>query len=606
MSLRNATKTKKSAQNAERDPRSETPALRGTGSRVTRSATHEANNKEEHQKKYDEARKHLVTIGILGSTQPCSPQTISNALQALTDASTKIPPDIVKTIQSLSVVTKDMEHHCAGCNRAERLPETLKELRTEILLTIEAGIDDLGNAIRNRMSDPEGTSGIAERMEEAANNLSKVAQEVETRITKAAETSDQIANNAQTYRDALLRDPRPGTTRQVETEEHRAIEEARERKERQVLVEFLDAQSLSISLEAIQEKAEEAIKQVKSPDSPQDTSIVSVSKTRKNAVVINFNTKEAAQWLRTSTVSLEFEAYFITGADVKPRQYSIVVPRIPLTFDPEDDSHLREVEEANGLEEYCIAKARWIKPAHRRKPGQKSAYATFLINDVNIANKCIKDGLLVCRMKTYPSKLKLEPTQCMKCRGWGHFANACSQVNDTCGTCGGGHRTSNCTEEDKKYCASCKDNSHASWDRNCPEFVKRCSWFDNKHPDNMLKYFPTDAAWTQQVRPARLPFHDRFPARFAVGSLPPPNRNGRELPTRPIEKPTKRSKNKDKRATEQMTLENYYVSRSQSQNQNLSGAENISREEGEVESDLFFSSRQSDNAETESIETSGW
>ena len=71
--------------------------------------------------------------------------------------------------------------------------------------------------------------------------------------------------------------------------------------------------------------------------------------------------------------------------------------------------------------------------------------------------------------------------------------------------------------------------------RGCLEFIKCCSWYDDKHLDNMLRFFPTDKTWTQEARPPRLPFTERFPARFAVGALPPHNCNGRDLPTRPIE-----------------------------------------------------------------------
>jgi hypothetical protein len=44
-----------------------------------------------------------------------------------------------------------------------------------------------------------------------------------------------------------------------------------------------------------------------------------------------------------------------------------------------------------------------------------------------------------------------------------------------------------------------------------------------------------------------MPFKDSFPSRFAVGSLPLPNCNERELPTCPIEKQPKHSKGKGKR-----------------------------------------------------------
>jgi hypothetical protein len=121
------------------------------------------------------------------------------------------------------------------------------------------------------------------------------------------------------------------------------------------------------------------------------------------------------------------------------------------------------------------------------------------------------------------------------------------------------------------------------------------------HPENTLKFFPTDSSWTHEVRPKKIPFEDRFPTRFAVGSLPPPNRNGRGLPTRPIEKQPKRPKGKGKDKGKgkalpgQTTIEDFLASRrpgsqnrSQGQSSSQPAAEIDAREEGEV-SELFHS-----------------
>ena len=218
-----------------------------------------------------------------------------------------------------------------------------------------------------------------------------------------------------------------------------------------------------------------------------------------------------------------FVANFISGSLVKMRGYTLIVPRISLMFNPENVEHLREAEEINGLNKNIIAKARWIKPAYRCKPDQRVAHATMLFNDVGQANNCIKDGLYICGAKVFPMRLKQELTQCMKCRKWGHYADECRDTRNPCSTCRGEHRMSDCMEEGKKFCVSCKSNSHASWDRECPEFAKRCAWYDTNHPENSLKFFPTDDAWSKEVRPPRIPSAERFPACFAVQSLPPLN-----------------------------------------------------------------------------------
>jgi hypothetical protein len=137
-----------------------------------------------------------------------------------------------------------------------------------------------------------------------------------------------------------------------------------------------------------------------------------------------------------------------------------------------------------------------------------------------------------------------------------------------CGICRGEHRTSDCSEDGKRFCASCKSDSHTSWDRNCPELIKHCTWYNGRHPDNLLRFFPTEDSWMQEARPAHFLFMERFLVRFAVGSLPLPNHNGRELPARTIEKPAWHPKKKGKKAAGQTTIDRYFQS---SQRQSVTG-----------------------------------
>ena len=59
-----------------------------------------------------------------------------------------------------------------------------------------------------------------------------------------------------------------------------------------------------------------------------------------------------------------------------------------------------------------------------------------------------------------------------------------------------------------------------SWDRNCPEFTKRCGRLDERNPENEMPYFPTEQDWTQTERPTRIPPVERFPGTYTVNSLP--------------------------------------------------------------------------------------
>jgi hypothetical protein len=58
-----------------------------------------------------------------------------------------------------------------------------------------------------------------------------------------------------------------------------------------------------------------------------------------------------------------FANAFSKGAHIREQEYSLIAPRVLLTFEPDNSAHLREIEEANLLQVCIICRARWIKLA---------------------------------------------------------------------------------------------------------------------------------------------------------------------------------------------------------------------------------------------------
>jgi hypothetical protein len=141
---------------------------------------------------------------------------------------------------------------------------------------------------------------------------------------------------------------------------------------------------------------------------------------------------------------------------MKARNFQILVPRVPVIFEPDNKGNIRELEEQNNMTEGSLPKARWIKPVYRRTLGQHSAHLALSVSTPEDANTLIRDGIYICGVKTYPRKLKTEPKQCMKCRKWGHFAADCLEDKDACGNCGENHHTKECPDSSRRYCISCK------------------------------------------------------------------------------------------------------------------------------------------------------
>lgn len=219
---------------------------------------------------------------------------------------------------------------------------------------------------------------------------------------------------------------------------------------------------------------------------------------------------------------------------VKDRSYQLLVLRIPVNFKPDTEEHLHEIEELNNISANRICKVKCIKPIYRRTPGQQFAHLALTMWSLKDANILIRDGIYICGVRSYPKKLKIKPKQCMRCRKWGHFTTEWLAEKEACENCANEHRMKDCPSKIKQYCVSCRNNTHTSWDRTCPEFKCQVDQMDESHPENMLTYFPTEEDWTMHTCPSRLELDERFPAKYVVASLPPPAHEEQQVATRPI------------------------------------------------------------------------
>ncbi|KAF5331424.1 hypothetical protein D9611_011885 [Ephemerocybe angulata] len=207
-----------------------------------------------------------------------------------------------------------------------------------------------------------------------------------------------------------------------------------------------------------------------------------------------------AKWMRTDWNSENLGAKL--QGKVEERTATMIVEKIPTTFDP--TTGLREVEEANGYATGDIVSCRWLKAINRRYPGQLQAHAIMTFKNADTANRAKDTRLSICGTMVQVRKDKKEPHRCGKCHMYGHWVKDCKAKEDVCGTCGTtGHRTSDCTTQQKRACISCKGGNHASWDRRCPEFLRRCHDFDQRHPENTMPYHPTEDAWTWMREPTQ-------------------------------------------------------------------------------------------------------
>ena len=103
------------------------------------------------------------------------------------------------------------------------------------------------------------------------------------------------------------------------------------------------------------------------------------------------------------------------------------------------------------------------------------------------------------------------PPQCPKCHAFGHIAEICDAVADTCRKCSGAHRTSECTSTDIR-CARCGKTDHTASSR-------RCKRQPHNNPRSKA-YRPKSKPLQQRTYASMVNPHHSHPAQ---ANSPPPN-----------------------------------------------------------------------------------
>ena len=536
---------------------------------------------EKRQTAGEQSRQVLINAKCLGPDEQVAPSTMYKLFDRILHKYAEgLNIDARVALQAFATLLQEGENQTQLSNKIA--DEIARRVESKLEGVLDSGLLKMSDLVDNVLINQRELQGATATLTDKTEALQSLAQEIGNSAKEASATTDQISSTMTSYKEALLtvatNTPRVNATQTTKVSEDPRLTRDLDRKSRQLLIELGKETVESKSASEIKEKLETALKSL-DPSPPEGAIIQEINKLRNGGVIIQLATKVAADWLREPFNKVAFTEKLDAHAYIKERMYPLVVPRVPISFDPLNQEHLREVEAINNLAPHTVSKARWIKPIYRRHAKQTVAYATLSLNSAIEANRLIRDGMYICSNRTYPKRLKYEPKQCMKCRKWGHFASECQAKLDTCGTCGENHVTKDCVDKGKRYCVACKATDHASWDRSCPEFQRKIAQFDEIHPENALTYFPTEESWTLTARPERVPLGERFPSRFAVGSLPPPSHAKRAPPTREIARKQKhKRRNVD---NNQNTLDGYLETREhKDQEQNAEPSE-----EGQIDKD---------------------
>jgi len=137
-----------------------------------------------------------------------------------------------------------------------------------------------------------------------------------------------------------------------------------------------------------------------------------VTRLRNSGILAELDSEEAVMWFTTEGTREKFLEKLHPAARIKPRAYHVVVQFIPLTLRTDRVADLRKIEEVNGLDKGEVIKARWIKPAVRRRPSQTCSHLILSFQTPQSANDTLANSLFICQKKVYTEKCKDAPLRC--------------------------------------------------------------------------------------------------------------------------------------------------------------------------------------------------
>jgi hypothetical protein len=422
-------------------------------------------------------------------------------------------------LRSIAFVLEQMDEDSKGDRIADRVKAQLEGESS----MLAAKIRDAETAISNTRAEMEAAARTARKVTEDAMAAVLSIQAATTTVTA---TASQLSETTTTYRDAVAKAaalPQNTPTAITAAPTLNARVRAREGvKQRQILVDAANAGTQILAEMDNAGLAKRANEILSTIGTEHMHTVVSARRLANGGILFELDSEEAATWINEAQHRIRFTEALAPEARIKTRLFPLVIQFIPLHFGPDKDNELRYIENINRLAHGAIDRAKWLKPTHRRSPTQTCGHALITFTNPEVANKVLTNGMIVCQKRVYAEKCKKEPTRCLKCQGWNHMSYACPQTYDTCGTCGNRHRTSACTNSNRLHCISCSTDTHASWDRSCPSFTRRCDEMDDRLPENLMPYYPTAEPWTHVSQPPRTP----APTLILPRSSAPPGAEG--------------------------------------------------------------------------------
>ncbi|KIO01788.1 hypothetical protein M404DRAFT_149375, partial [Pisolithus tinctorius Marx 270] len=296
------------------------------------------------------ARKFLDQLYTVQG-EPVTPEHLSQALFYISQSKS-----VNSTTRSAIRATAYLVRDLAALAIAESITKAVSsKLDTSVLIAISLHVGKI--------------MSTAEKLETANEQIVMLSAKIAKNAETPATTTTLPVPFPAPYRDALTttaNNPNQILLGRRPTQEHAKAHTAI--RDRQVLIDP-DRDHLILNETTKRETAidliRQAIEAVDRVDGP-EIQLKSVAQLRNNGVLLEFNSQEAAAWIRKAPNRITFLEKLGGTTMIKDRVYSVVIPFLPTATDLERPDTLRKMETENNIPPNSIAQIKWIKDPAKR------------------------------------------------------------------------------------------------------------------------------------------------------------------------------------------------------------------------------------------------
>lgn len=433
----------------------------------------------ENIKNAKKGREYLETNSLLvPAGMPITTAMAASCLHQITIMAPGIPTIVIDAIRGMAFLLDEIDttvatqtYHDGFNAELDNFTTELGQLVTDTQAKVDLQLAELAKA----------TTQLTRTVNEAGPQTQSLSQ------MQGINHAHTATPGQPTYSQVLVQSPKELDPRMLSRHNIR---------KRQIMLDGVEKESRFGKM-GDREMKEEINKQLKALKAGDLVRARATTRQRNGGVLLEMDSDYGAAWTRTRENISKLCAAIGGQVTTKQRSYNLIAKFAPLSAPLEDETFMKEVQDANNLDDGIITSMRWLKPLHRRKKGQICGHIILKVTDATEANRMITLGMYVANKKLTVEKCNVDPVRCLKCQGYNHFAKECVVNHDICGHCGErGHRTSACTNTTKVHCTSCNMDDHPSYDRYCPTFLRKVADKNSITPENNLPFIQTDEAWT--------------------------------------------------------------------------------------------------------------